>query len=297
MIKRILDIGEPAYLHIERSQLIVKKEGVKVAQIPVEDLGLIVLESPAIVITQSTIISCQKNNVAIVFCDEKRMPCSVIFPLTGGNTLHTKVLRNQITTKKSIKKSLWKQIVQEKITAQALLLSQVGRPSQAIARLSEKVRSGDPENCEAQAAKIYWRKLFGDDFRRNTELGGINALLNYGYAIVRALIARAIVGTGLHPALGLQHSNQYNGFCLADDIIEPLRPWVDQVVVDLVNSKCTLEISRDTKAKLLGLIHRQVILNGKTMPLLVASHLIAAQLKRALSDKNERLLYPALKTN
>ena len=297
MIKRIIDISEPAYLHVERSQLIVKKESIKVAQIPIEDLGLLVLENPAIVITQSAIINCQKNNVAIVFCDEKRMPASVIFPLSGGNTLHTKVLREQIAAKKSIKKALWKQIVQEKITAQASLLTRVGRPSKAIVRLSEKVRSGDPENCEAQAAKIYWRQLFGDSFRRNPELGGINALLNYGYAIVRSLVARAIVGTGLHPALGLQHSNQYNGFCLADDIIEPIRPWVDKVVVDLIDSECALEISREAKAKLLGLINQQVLLNGKSMPLLVASHLMAAQLKRALSDKNERLLYPKLKAS
>ena len=161
-----------------------------------------------------------------------------------------------------------------------------------LERLASKVKTGDPENLEAQAAQKYWRLLFGEQFRRDTELEGINSLLNYGYAIIRALIARAIVGSGLHPALGLFHSNQYNGLCLADDLMEPFRPWVDYKVYLMAIDNPELMVNKETKIPLLNLLAEPVLWEQQTLPLMVACHYLMANLKRAYEDSTVMLNYP-----
>ena len=294
MIKRIIDISEQAYLHLKHGQLLVDKDKKTLEFIPIEDLGVIILQHPAIVITQSVIIACQKNNVVLVFCDEHHQPYSIILPVSDGNCLHQKILQQQIHLKLTIRKRLWQQVVQHKITQQALTLVSLGKNGKPLERIINKVKAEDSENHEAQASQQYWRLLMGNDFRRDTEAGGTNALLNYGYAIMRAMVARAIVGSGMHPALGLHHHNQYNGLCLADDLMEPFRPWVDYLVYLIITQNTEASVDVETKKVLLGLLSSSVTWEGKSMPLMVACHYLMASLKRAYIDNTVKLSYPLL---
>lgn len=292
MIKRTIDISEPAYLHLKNKQLLIDKKGETVGSIPIEDIGVVILENPAIVLTQQVVIACQQNNVALVFCDERHLPYSVLLPISDGNTLHTKILQQQIGLSVPTQKRLWSQIVRHKISNQAETLKNLGLTHAPVERLAAKVKSGDPDNLEAQAAQKYWPLLFGKGFRRNTDMDGVNSLLNYGYAIIRALIARAIVGSGLHPALGLFHSNQYNGLCLADDLMEPFRPWVDWTVHQLAENQAEPKVDLSAKLALLNILSETVLWQEQCLPLMVACHYLLADLKRAFDDSSYALQYP-----
>jgi len=292
MIKRIVDISEPTYLSTKNKQLLIQKEGKTVGIVPIEDLGVLILQHPAIVITQACIISCQKNKVVIVFCDARHLPYSALLPISDSHTLHSKVFKQQIAVREPTKKRLWQQIVQLKIKEQILTLKHYHKPTQYLERLVLKVKSGDPTNCEAQAAKYYWQALMGSEFRRDTDAEGVNALLNYGYSIMRAMIARAIVSSGLHPALGLFHSNQYNGLCLADDLIEPFRPWVDECVYLILQENNPLEVNQNSKKILLGLLSEPVLWEKQVMPLMVVCHYLTSHLKKAYSNSNVKIRYP-----
>ena len=292
MIKRTVDVSKPSYLSLKNQQLLIDQEGKTVGRVPVEDLGILILEHPAITITQGVILACQKNNVALVFCDERHLPYSTLLPLSEGNQLHSKVLRQQIKISQPSKKRIWKKIVQEKIWEQGLTLKNLGKPHQELLSLSLKVKSGDSDNLEAQAARKYWPLLMGKGFIRDFEADGANALLNYGYSIVRAMIARALVGTGLHPALGLFHHNQYNGLALADDIMEPFRPWVDRIVYDILKNNALAKVDKVTKQLLLELLGKQVLWEKKKLPFLVVSHLLAAKLKMAYEKPTISLIWP-----
>jgi len=291
MIKRVIDISEQAYLHLKNKQLLIDKQGETVAQLPIEDLGVLILQHPAIVISQQVIIHCQKNKVVIIFCDEKHLPYSLILPIAESHTLHNKILKQQIAVTEPTRKRLWQQIVQQKILAQAKTLAELGKDTTRLDRLASHVKKGGTGNSEAIAAQVYWRLLFGNDFRRNVDMGGINSLLNYGYSIVRACVSRSICGAGLHPTLGLFHKNQYNALCLADDIIEPFRPWVDLLVYRL-SQQGQLEVNQHTKQHLLGLLSETVLYEDKKMPLMVAMHHLMANLKRCYNKELKTLVYP-----
>ncbi len=292
MIKRTIDISEPAYLHLKNQQFCIDKQGELVAQIPIEDLGVVILQNPAIVMTQALMVACQKNNVAVVFCDERHIPYSVLLPLSEGNTLHSKILQQQINITLPTKKRLWQRIVQHKINAQAQTLKNINQSAVLLERLATQVKPGDPDNLEAQAAQAYWKLLFGQNFKRDSDLAGINSVLNYGYSIMRAMVARAIVSGGLHPTIGLNHHNQYNGLCLADDLMEPFRPWVDFEVYQMAENTADLQVHKDTKVVLLNLLSKNVLWERQEMPLMVASHYLVASLKRAFEDKTIALSYP-----
>jgi len=292
MIKRIVDISENAWLHVRQNQLIIERDGEEIGSLPVEDLGVLILEHPAIVVSQKAVIACQQQGAVIVFCDERRLPYSITLSVAEGHTLHSKIIREQIAATLPTKKRLWKQVIQYKIRYQHETLQSLNKSSKAIERLAHLVKSGDSENHEAQAAQKYWRVLMGDEFRRDKDADGINALLNYGYAIMRAMVARAIVGSGLHPALGLHHRNQYNGLCLADDLMEPFRPWVDRIAYHLATGQNEPVIDRNAKEAFLQLLGKTVRWRDKTMPLMVACHYLAANLKEALTGSEKSLVYP-----
>ena len=294
MIKRVIDISEHSYIHIKNSQLRIERDKEIIGLIPIEDIGVVILQHPAIVITQAAIIACQRNNVAIIFCDERHVPYSAIFPISEGHTLHQKVMRSQIKAKKPVTKRIWKQIVQQKIAEQERTLSLGGTNTAVLGRLVAKVKSGDAENHEAQAAQHYWPRLFGKSFRRDYEAAGVNALLNYGYAVFRALVARAVVAGGLHPAIGIHHHNQYNALCLADDLMEPFRPWVDWVVYQIWIENKYAKIDKKTKQNVLALLSETVYMNKKAMPMMVACHYLTADFKRCLGGSLKNLKYPVL---
>jgi len=291
MIKRIIDISEQAYLHLKNQQLLIDKQGETIGQMPIEDLGVLILQHPAIVISQQVVICCQKNKVVIVFCDDKHLPYSLILPISESHSLHNKILKQQVAVTEPTRKRLWQQIVKQKITAQAKTLGVLGKGTTRLDRLAKYVKTGDTGNSEAIAAQIYWRLLFGRNFRRNVDMEGINSLLNYGYSIIRACVARSICGAGLHPTLGLFHKNQYNALCLADDIIEPFRPWVDLLVYRL-SQQNQLEVNQQTKQQLLGLLSETVMYEDKKMPLMVAMHYLMANLKRCYNKELKTLAYP-----
>jgi len=291
MLKRVIDISSQSYVHKRNQQLIIEQHGETVGSVPIEDLGFLILQNSAITISLSLITACQNNNIVIVFCDEKHLPSSTLLPLFKGHSLHSKILSQQISMKLPAKKRLWKEIVSLKISQQHKTLEELGKKSERLKKMSQEVRSGDPENIEAQAAKLYWKILSGGEFRRDVNGSGVNALLNYGYSICRALFARAIVAGGLHPTLGLHHHNQYNGLCLADDLMEPCRPWIDFCVMNLLNEGLS-EVNMITKNKLLGLLSVDVKYDNKTMPLMVACQYFIARLKKIYEGEKINLIYP-----
>ena len=296
MIKRIIDVSEAAYVCLKHQQLIIEKQGEVVGQVPVEDLGVLILQHPAIVLTQQLIVACQKNKVVIVFCDEKHLPYSLILPIGEGHTLHNKILKQQMAISEPTRKRLWQKIVQHKIKEQEQTLVMLNKESTRLSFLSTQVKTGDSGNCEAIAAQAYWKLLFGKAFKRDADLDGVNSLLNYGYAIIRAAVARSVCGAGLHPTIGLFHTNQYNALCLADDLMEPFRPWVDYVVYQMASTNSEVTINQQSKQALLGLMSEAVLYKKKTMPFMVALNYLMADLKRCYSDGIKTLPYPLLLT-
>lgn len=295
MIKRIIDISEAAYLHLKHKQLLIDKQNDTVGQITIEDLGILILQHPAIVLTQQVIIACQKNKVVIIFCDEKHLPYSAILPIAEANTLHNKILKQQVNITEPTRKRLWQQIVQHKIKQQAVTLTLLGKEATRLNYLGTRVKPGDSDNCEAIAAQAYWKLLFGNKFRRDVDSGGINSLLNYGYSIIRAMVARSLCGAGLHPTLGLFHKNQYNSLCLADDVMEPFRPWIDWYVYLMSQNEHT-EINHSSKQILLSLLNETVIYERKKMPLMVASHYLMANIKRCYIKEKRAFNYPEMES-
>lgn len=292
MIKRIVEIGNPRYLHLKHGQLIVEQDKAEVGRVPVEDLGVLILDHPAIVYTQALLVACWEANVVVVICDARHMPSAVLMPMEG-HTLHSKVLQAQIAASEPTQKRLWQQIVQAKINAQAHVLHSVTGDSAPLPQYAKRVKSGDPENFEAQAARIYWPRLFGKAFRRDQEADGINALLNYGYAIIRGAVARALSGAGLHPALGVHHTSQYNAFCLADDAMEPFRPLVDLRVRELCPNEVAPELNQPTKAQLLDVLNWPLAYGDGKFPLLIAMHHYAASIRQVLMGEVRDVCVPA----
>ncbi len=294
MIKRTIEISHRSYLSIKDKQLIIRQQDRQVGQVPMEDIAVIVLNDPSITMTQSVMVASQQNNVALVVCDEKHLPVSTLLPIAEGNRLHNKVLRSQLAIRTSTKKRLWQHIVRHKIGNQAVTLTKAGVNAIPLLAMIEKVKSGDPTNVEAQAARYYWKALFGDAFSRDKDEKGVNALLNYGYSIIRAAVGRAIVGTGLHPSIGLFHQNQYNGLSLADDLMEPFRPWIDNKVLAMKRLTSAPAINQDTKRTLLLTLENKVLYKSKKMPFMVSLGYLAAELKSAHELNLKKLNWPEI---
>lgn len=263
---------------------------------PLEDLGVLILDSYGITYAHELMSACAERNIAVVFCDAKHLPVAMLVPFSGHST-STEVLREQIGSSEPAKKQVWKQIVQAKIREQAKhLIERNGANGKGVRRLLslvETVKSGDPENVEGQAAQIYFDALLDGGFTRDRTRPGLNAFLNYGYAVARACAARAIVGAGLHPSLGVHHRNRYNPFCLADDAMEPLRPMVDRIAIAAWETTGRPdELSPAAKKPLLELTGLPVKIAGKPFPLIAGMHLYAASLKRALCSPARKVSIP-----
>jgi CRISP-associated protein Cas1 len=299
MIKRTVEIStRGCFVHAEHCQIVIEKDGERLGSVPIEDLGVLIIDSD-ITITSSLISQLAEANVALIFTNEKHLPASLTIPFVA-NTLQSKVLSHQIAVSVPNKKRMWASVVSAKILNQSDNLKACGKDGIGLREISKNVPSGDPKNLEAYAARIYWRKLFGDDFRRNRENPDANMLLNYGYAIIRASVARAIVGTGLHPSFGIHHKNQYNPFPLADDLMEPIRPFVDRKVYSIVKKHSEnddgieLELNRETKAELLSLLAEDCFLDNRKQPLLVAVGLYVASIKQIITGETKKALIPTL---
>jgi CRISPR-associated protein Cas1 len=304
MIKRTLYFGNPAYLGLKDGQLVIKLPEVEKSDlpdslktestrtVPIEDIGVVVLDNRQITITQGALEALLENNSAVITCDSHRMPVGLMLPLCG-NTTQNERFREQLDASLPLKKQLWQQTVQAKIANQAAVLKESrGAEVRNMLQWVEEVRSGDADNLEARAAAYYWANLF-TDFKRHREGEPPNNLLNYGYAILRAIVARGLVGSGLLPTLGIHHHNRYNAYCLADDIMEPYRPYVDRLVVEMFDSGVEV-LDKDAKAHLLGLPVTEVVIGGQRSPLMIAVGLTTSSLYKCFSGESRKILYPEM---
>lgn len=295
MIKRTLFFGNPAYLSTKNEQLVVNfpEEEKQEATIPIEDLGYIVLEDPQITITNGLLMKLVQNKTAVVTCDKQHLPCSFLQPLVGHSE-QTERIRHQLDASIPLKKQLWQQTVRAKIENQAAHLQQQGKNALKLKRWASEVKSGDAQNHEAIAAAHYFQNLFDiEGFSRNQKGIPPNNLLNYGYAILRAIAARALVSSGMLPSVGVYHHNKYNAFCLADDVMEPYRPYVDILVYEIVETGCNLEeLTTSLKAELLTLPAMDVWIDGKQSPLMNAMSRTTNSLYECFFGSSRKLLYP-----
>lgn len=298
MIKRTLLVESPCYLSVKNGQILFRPTGEPEKQrvIPLEDVGFIILESPQISISSRLLSMLSENGTAVIFCDLKHLPCALLQPLDAHST-HAETVRAQIAASQPLLKRLWQETVRCKINNQADLLDQLKRDGvPALRRCAASVKSGDPTNREAVAARVYWGNLIRDKtFKRDKDGEGINVLLNYGYSVLRAACARALMSSGLYCAISLHHSNRYNAFSLADDFMEPYRPFVDQIVCEQIELSLEPMLTSETKKTLLGLLVRDVYFSAGKRPLMNALSVGSASLARCFLGKSRSIEYPSLK--
>ena len=297
MIKRTLYFGNPAYLKTKNEQLLIDLDEMdEPKSVPIEDIGLVILDHQQITITQAVMAKLLQNNTALITCDNTHHPVGLQLCL-DGHTLQSQKFKAQINASSPLKKHLWQQTVSKKIENQAALLSIERAENKYLLNLASSVKSGDSNNNEAKAASYYWKHIFPDflEFRRERYGAPPNNLLNYGYAILRAIVARSLVASGLLPTLGIFHRNQYNAYCLADDVMEPYRPYVDQIVCGIIrgNGKF-LEMTPSMKKELLQIPAMDVVIDGQKSPLMNAVQRTTASLARCFEASSRKILYPEL---
>ena len=309
MIKRTLYFGNPAYLSLTNAQLIVRLPEVEkndslsqsfkkeaTASIPIEDVGIVVLDHQQVTITQALLEALMENNTVVMTCNKSHLPTGLLLPLSG-NTIQNERYREQLDASEPLRKQLWAQTVMQKIQHQATVLKSHDIDYYYLLPYYKGIKSGDPDNCEATAAAYYWSHLFPalPEFRRGRDGISPNNYLNYGYALLRATMARSIVGAGLLPTLGIHHHNRYNAFCLADDLMEPYRPYVDLLVLDLLKTqKPAEELTKSDKAYLLQIPAMDVMIDGESSPLMNATIRTAVSLAKCYSGEAKKILYPKL---
>ena len=297
MIKRTLYFGNPAYLKTTNEQMVIEMQDTgETKQAPIEDIGLVILDHQQITITQALMAKLLANNTALITCDTTHHPVGLFLNL-DGNTLQSEKFQAQVEATVPLKKQLWQQTVVAKISNQAVVLQKEKADNKLLLNFAKEVKSGDSDNHEARAAVYYWKNLFPPflNFTRERYGAPPNNLLNYGYAILRALVARSLVGSGLLPTLGIFHKNQYNAYCLADDIMEPYRPFVDKIVCEIVNNNGQfLEMTPNMKKQLLTIPAMDVIIDEQKSPLMNAVQRTTASLAKCFEGKSRKILYPVL---
>ncbi len=294
MLKRTLFFTSRYNLSLKSGQIVCATQEAPQQQrtIPIEDVGFVLLEHPSIHITLPLLNELAAHNVAVVLCDNKQLPSAVLQPLVG-NTVQNEVMRSQLAASEPLKKALWKQTIEAKIKNQARLLNKLGYDGELLRPLYSNVKSGDSDNREGVAARLYWQQLFGKGFVRQREGEPPNNLLNYGYTLLRAAVARSLVGSGLLPALGIFHHNRYNPFPLADDIMEPYRPYVDEIVYRHYFAGDS-ELTKEMKGELLRILFVDCHFSKVCRPLEVGLTSTTASLVKCLQGEAKRIAYPLL---
>lgn len=307
MIKKTLYFGNPTYLSLRNGQIVIKlpevensdslsetfKQSTEVTR-PIEDIGIVVLDHRRITITTGLMEALLENTCAVITCDSRSMPHGLVLPLSG-NTLQSERFRHQIDASLPLKKQLWQQTIKAKIENQADVLEACIHSGVKCMKIwAGEVKSGDTNNIEARAAAYYWRNMFPnvENFTREREGVPPNNLLNYGYAILRAVVARALVISGMLPTLGIHHHNRYNAYCLADDIMEPYRPFVDELVFNMFQTYNCDELTKEIKAKMLSVPTLDVHIGGSRSPLMVAVSQTTASLYKCFKGESRQILYP-----
>jgi CRISPR-associated protein Cas1 len=298
MIKKTLYFSNPCSIRKKDMQLqiVYTEEDRKIdTAIPIEDIGLIILDNPQIIISNALLMALNENNSAIISCDTSHLPYGLMLPMFSHHTF-TEKLQAQLEASLPLKKNLWQQTIISKIENQAALLKKVGVDTKKMDFYISDVKSGDPGNVEGRAAAYYWDNLFiGTEFLRDRFGEHPNNLLNYGYAVLRAIVARSLIASGLFPSLGIHHRNKYNPYCLADDIMEPYRPFVDSLVLDIIQSYPDSEdLTPELKKKLLQIPVVDVVIDGKSSPLMVGVQRTTASLASCFEGVTRKILYPVM---
>ena len=295
MIRKTVEFSTPGTrLSVAHRQLIVERPGLPKSALPIEDLGIVIVDDIRATYTQSVFLSLLETGTTVMVTGRDHLPVGMMLPLDAHH-VQTERHRAQVETTAPTRKRAWQAIVRGKIGQQATVLHHFTGSHGGLAPMARRVRSGDPDNLEAQAAQRYWPRLFGKTFRRDRKADGVNTLLNYGYAVIRAAVARSVVAAGLIPSLGVHHRHRGNPFCLADDLLEPYRPYVDWRVRLMVgeDGQSPPELTdRSARAALLSLLNETVRVGGRREPLLLAVHTSAASLCRALISGDRTLALP-----
>lgn len=291
MIKRFIIIENPSRLSLRNNQLICRGlDNDQINSAPIEDLGMVIIENQRTVLSIPLLNALTDNNVSVVFCDSKSMPNSMTVSLTANST-QGEMLRAQAAVGQTLNKRLWKQVIESKIRNQAALLDKVGKDGNILRPFYSNVKSGDVDNREGIAAKIYWRELLGSDFIRDRDGASPNGLLNYGYSILRSAVTRSLLGSGISPALGIFHRNRYNPMPLSDDIMEPFRVYVDEIVYELVNNgEC--ELTTETKGFLINVLSCDTLYGDSRRPLQLGLSLTTASLGRCFKGEDKMMILP-----
>lgn len=302
MIKKTLFFSTPAYLSLRNKQLVIRVQGDdnmhnQEKTRPIEDIGVIIVESQQVTLTSALISYLLSNNVALVTCDEHHLPVGLMLNLVG-NTLQSERFQSQISASQPLRKQLWQQTVQAKIRNQSRALEvSTGEVHGCMNRWAERVKSGDGENVEGRAAAYYWKNFFATvtKFKRDRYGEATNQILNYGYIVLRAIVARALVGSGLLPTLGIHHHNRYNAYCLADDIMEPYRPFVDLLVRRIIKIfGCDASLDKEVKKELLSIPIIDVMIDGRRSPLMVAVSQTTSSLAKCFLGEHRKIIYPTI---
>lgn len=294
MLKRALFFSTPYCLSLRNEQMVIHtKEAPDTRKsVPIEDIGVVVLEHQQTTVTLPLLNALSDNNVAVILCGDNRMPNAMLLNLDSNKT-QGESYRAQVEASEPLKKGIWKQVVEAKIRNQAALLRKLGRDGDRLKPCYMQVKSGDTDNREGMAARIYWPELFGREFVRSREGAEPNNLLNYGYTILRAAVARALMGSGLLPAFGIFHRNRYNAFPLADDVMEPYRPFVDELVYRLYTEGKT-QLTREVKGELLRILFADTRFDKVSRPLDVGLTFTSASLAKCFAGTRKKILYPLL---
>ena len=302
MIKRTICIENPCHLKCRDAQLVVSYdhvkgyEGMPEKSVPIEDIGMLILEHHQITITHYLLDKLLANNASVVTCTDTKLPSGMMLPLEG-NTLQSERFRAQIEATEPLKKQLWQQTVKAKISNQAAVLKEWGINNNYLINAAQSVKSGDTDNNEAKAAAYYWGNLFPSAwlFFRKRDGPPPNNLLNYGYAILRATVARSLVGSGLLPTMGIFHRNRYNAYCLADDIMEPYRPFVDRIVRSIIDETSVVDaLTQEFKVRLLKIPTIDVAMDDGKSPLMIATQRTAASLAKCYLGESRKILFPVV---
>jgi len=286
---RIVAVTERASrLALRARQLVIEREGLPAASVPIEDMALLIVDQPAVTYTHPLMVALAEAKVATLFCGADHLPAALMLPLAGHGLLVERQ-RAQLAAPLPLQKRLWQRMVRVKLLQQAATLRRATGTDLGLPALAERVRSGDPDNLEAQGAQRYWPALFGRDFRRDRAAADQNLWLNYGYAVLRAAVARAVVAAGLLPSIGVFHHNRADAFALASDLMESYRPLVDRAVWEC-REAAAMGLDRAAKTRLLTVLNETVALDGQGLPVTLAIERSAASLARAFAERRASLL-------
>lgn len=293
MIKRTLYFGNPTRLSVKQNQLLIKTDE-RETIVPIEDIGVLIIDHYQTSLTHAVLHKLLENNAAVITCNDKHHPTGLFLNL-DGHTQQSEKFKAQVNASEPLKKQLWQQTIKAKIKNQAAVLDKWEMDNSYLKRCEQLVLSGDTSNQEAQAARYYWKTFFQeeDPFFIRERFGEYpNNFLNYGYAILRATVARGLVSSGLLPTLGIHHQNKYNAYCLADDIMEPYRPYIDHLVKEIMLESEEQVLTTDIKKRLLNIPNIAIKIEGKDSPLMVGLQRTTASLARCFEGETKKILYP-----